>query len=204
MLGGRPGQGWRLCFPLWLHAGGSGFGLYGGSHLGACWWDGGGLVLWLFVGPAGVCLLDFFCSGVRFCLLLGPCLCFISLLCLGLCVLGDGGFWVFRAGQVSVCLGLRLGWGWVWHGWALRWGVLLTVPGRCFFCGSFVFLFCLVFAVSLCVSVCVCFVVAFWGFWPLGSRLWCLAVGLSLSLWCPGSGVVLDCINSWSLRPCLL
>ena len=34
------------------------------------------------------------------------------------------------------------------------------------------------------------------GGWPLGSRLWCLAVGLSLSRWYPGSGVVLDCINS--------
>ena len=64
-----------------------------------------------------------------------------------------------------------------WHSWALRWGVLLAVPGRYFFCGSFVFLFCLVFAVSLCASVCVCFVVACWrggGGWPLGSRLWCL------------------------------
>ena len=34
------------------------------------------------------------------------------------------------------------------------------------------------------------------GDWPLGSRLWCLAVGLSLSRWCPGSGVVLDFIDS--------
>ena len=25
-----------------------------------CWWGGGGLVLWLFVGPAGVCLLGSF------------------------------------------------------------------------------------------------------------------------------------------------
>ena len=32
--------------------------------------------------------------------------------------------------------------------------------------------------------------------WPLGSRLWCLAVSLSLSYWYPGSGVVLDCIDS--------
>ena len=30
--------------------------------------------------------------------------------------------------------------------------------------------------------------------WPLGSRLWCIIVKLS-----PGSGVVLDCIDSWSL-----
>ena len=36
--------------------------------------------------------------------------------------------------------------------------------------------------------------------WPLGSRLWCLTVSLSLSHWYPGSGVVLDCIDSWSLH----
>ena len=40
--------------------------------------------------------------------------------------------------------------------------------------------------------------------WPLGSRLWCLTVSLSLSNWYPGSGVVLDCIDSWSLHPYLL
>ena len=40
--------------------------------------------------------------------------------------------------------------------------------------------------------------------WPLGSRLWCLAVSLSLSHSYPGSGVVLDCIDSWSLHPYLL
>ena len=37
--------------------------------------------------------------------------------------------------------------------------------------------------------------------WPLGSRLWCITVSLSLSYWYPGSGVVLDCIHSWSLHP---
>ena len=31
---------------------------------------------------------------------------------------------------------------------------------------------------------------------PLGSRLWCLTVSLSRSHWYPGSGVVLDCIDS--------
>ena len=40
--------------------------------------------------------------------------------------------------------------------------------------------------------------------WPLGSRLWCLTVSLSLSHWYPGLGVVLDCIDSWSLHPYLL
>ena len=29
-----------------------------------------------------------------------------------------------------------------------------------------------------------------------GSHLWCLTVIVSLSHWCPGSGVVLDCIDS--------
>ena len=40
--------------------------------------------------------------------------------------------------------------------------------------------------------------------WPLGSRLWCLTVISSLSHWYPWSGVVLDCIDSWSLHPYLL
>ena len=31
---------------------------------------------------------------------------------------------------------------------------------------------------------------------PLGSRLWCITVSLSLSHWYPRSGVVLDCIDS--------
>ena len=44
----------------------------------------------MFVWPAGVCLLGFFCSGVRFDLLLSTYPCFISLLNLDLCVLGDG------------------------------------------------------------------------------------------------------------------
>ena len=32
--------------------------------------------------------------------------------------------------------------------------------------------------------------------WPLGSHLLCQIVKLSLSHWYPGSGVVLDCIDS--------
>ena len=40
--------------------------------------------------------------------------------------------------------------------------------------------------------------------WPLGYRLWCLTVSLLLSHWYLGSGVVLDCIDSWSLHPYLL
>ena len=32
--------------------------------------------------------------------------------------------------------------------------------------------------------------------WPLGSSSWCVIVSVSLSHWYPGSGVVLDCIDS--------
>ena len=46
-------------------------------------------MLWLFVGPTGVYLLDFFCSGIQFNLLLSTYPCFISLLNLDLYVLGD-------------------------------------------------------------------------------------------------------------------
>ena len=51
--------------------------------------DGRGLILWLFVAPTGVYLLDFFCSGIQSYLLLSHYLCFISLLYLDLYVLGD-------------------------------------------------------------------------------------------------------------------
>ena len=46
-------------------------------------------MLWLFVQPTRVKLLDFFCSGFQFYLLLSPYLCLISLLYLDLYVLGD-------------------------------------------------------------------------------------------------------------------
>ena len=46
-------------------------------------------MLWLFVGPTGVYLLDFLCSGIQFYILLSPYLCIISLLYLDLYVLGD-------------------------------------------------------------------------------------------------------------------
>ena len=45
-------------------------------------------MLWPFGGPTGVYLLDFFCSGIQFYLLLSPYLCFISLLSFDLYVLG--------------------------------------------------------------------------------------------------------------------
>ena len=50
------------------------------------WWGAGTLAV---VGPT-VGMLDVFCSGVRYYVLLDPCLCFVSFLCLGLCVLCDG------------------------------------------------------------------------------------------------------------------
>ena len=58
------------------------------------------------------------------------------------------------------------------------------------------FLFCLVFAMSLCASVYMCFVVIA----GKGLTSWLSfvvsTVSLSLSHWYPGSGVVLNCIDS--------
>ena len=65
-----------------------------------------------------------------------------------------------------------------------------------FFCGSFLFLFRLVFAM-FCARLFIC---ASWS--PAGKGLtsWLSfvvsSVSLSLSHWYPGSGVVLDCIDS--------
>ena len=80
----------------------------------------------------------------------------------------------------------------------------VTVPRGCFFCGSFMlFLSCFCYAfVRICLLM-PCGHLLGKG-WPLGSRLWCLIVKLSLSHWYPGSGVVLDCIDSWSLPSFLL
>ena len=46
-------------------------------------------MLWLFVRPTRVYLLDLFCSGIQFYLLLSPYVCFISFLYRNLFVLGD-------------------------------------------------------------------------------------------------------------------
>ena len=40
--------------------------------------------------------------------------------------------------------------------------------------------------------------------WPLGSCWWCLLYFSYFPMWYPGSGVVLDCIVSWSLSSFLL
>ena len=56
------------------------------------------------------------------------------------------------------------------------------------------FLFCLVFAMSLCASVYMCFVVTCW---ERADLLFVVSNwSLSLSHRYPGSGVVLDCIDS--------
>ena len=62
-------------------------------------------MLWLFVRPTGVYLLDFFCSGIQLYLLLSPYICFISLLYIDLYVLGCiDKLGAFHANQISMCL----------------------------------------------------------------------------------------------------
>ena len=74
-----------------------------------------------------------------------------------------------------------------------------TVPRRCFFSGPF-----MLFLSCFCRLLYVLCGYLLGKGGPLDSRLWCLFVKLSLSNWYPGSGVVLDCIDSWSLSPFLL
>ena len=77
---------------------------------------------------------------------------------------------------------------------------LLTVPRRYYFCGSFMlFLLCVCYAfVRVCLELPCGHLL--WKGWPLGSRLWCcLIVSVLLSHLYPRSGVVLDCIDYWSL-----
>ena len=65
---------------------------------------------------------------------------------------------------------------------------LLTVPRRCFFCGSPFLLFCL--SLPYCA--------AWWS--PVGKGLnLCVmfsCVFCHFHIWCPGSGMVLNCVNS--------
>ena len=77
---------------------------------------------------------------------------------------------------------------------------LLTVPRRHFFCGSFVDLYVLCISCFHLYSLLPCGHLLGKG-WPLGSCLWCLIVLCHFPMWYPGSGVVLDCIDSWSLPP---
>ena len=67
--------------------------------------------------------------------------------------------------------------------------------------------FCRVFVMLSCASVYCCLVVSCWVHckgWRLSSRLWCLIVSLLRSHWYPWSGVILDCIDSWSFPSFLL
>ena len=75
--------------------------------------------------------------------------------------------------------------------------------------GTFLWIIYVFFLSCVCYAfVCVCLFVPCGRLlgkgWPLGSRLWCLTVSLSRSHWYPGTGVLLDCIDSWSLHPYLL
>ena len=100
--------------------------------------------------------------------------------------------WYVRPAKPQINLRIRA----VWSG-----PLLVTwVFYECFF----MFLFCLVFAM-FCARLFIC---ALWS--PAGKGLtsWLSfvvsSVSLSLSHWYPGSGVVLDCIDSWSLHHYLL
>ena len=83
--------------------------------------------------------------------------------------------------------------------WFKPFSILLSVPRQYFFCGSFaLFMPCACHAFA---SVHCCLLIVWWerGL-PLGSCLWFSIVFCHFPIWYPGSGVVLDCIDSRSLR----
>ena len=113
---------------------------------------------------------------------------------------------VFHANQTSMCLDPHLNYMW---GWQSETGLSPPVKdfywpfqGRYYFCGSFVFCF---FVSHAFVSVHCCLVVTCWekaDLLALVGNVYCIFC--YLPMWYPGSGVVLDCIVSWSLRSFLL
>ena len=90
MLCGKPNLGWQLLVPILMYADGLDFRLFNGSDLKTYllmrWSRSDGLAV---VRPTGVYLLDFFCSGIQFYVLLGPFLCLVDLFISYLYVLGD-------------------------------------------------------------------------------------------------------------------
>ena len=90
MLGGQSNHCWQLCFPLYLHAGGSYFRLYDGFDLNTYLlmrWQGPDALA--VAMPTRVYLFDVFYSGIQFYVLLSLYLCFIFFLYLDLDDLGD-------------------------------------------------------------------------------------------------------------------
>ena len=111
---------------------------------------------------------------------------------------------IFHENQTSMCLDphQKLEWGW-YRQTCLSPSVifLLAVPLRCFFC---IYHFCyLCFVFDFVILFCL-FLAALWS--PAGkgltswlSYVWCFLAFCHFPIRCPGSGVVLDRIDSWSL-----
>ena len=137
-------------------------------------------MLWLFVGPTGVYLLDFFCSGIQFIycwvliLALSPC---YVLICM---FLGDGALVGWGSFMQTKCLCVLIR---IWVGVGLAPLNRFKPSSKVFYWPfqggtSFVGLLCFCSVLCLLCFVRVCLYVLrghlLGGGWPLGSRLWCL------------------------------
>ena len=128
----------------------------------------------------------------------------LNCLKLHLCLQSDGSFCQLHKMFLTAYETL---WGWDW-----RLETSLSPPVKYFFYwlfqggASFVDHFC--YSVFVFVMLCCLFIAALWS--PIGKGLapWlscvcCFIVFWCFPAWCPGSDVVLDCIDSWSLLPYL-
>ena len=91
----------------------------------------------------------------------------------------------------------------VWHMGFSKNSLEISVPRWYFFCGSFMGFFSVLRLLCLWTRLFIC---ALWSPAEKGLTSWLsfvVSVSLSLSHWYPVPGVVLDCIDSWSLHPYL-
>ena len=66
-------------------------------------------------------------------------------------------------------------------------------------CSKAVLLWWIFYVFSVLCLLCLCAGLLICALWPPAgnsSRLWCITMSVSLSHWYPGSGVVLDCIDT--------
>ena len=163
-------------------------------------------MFWLLSGPLGFTWWNSFAPFFSFYVLSNPYVCFISSLYLDLYV-GDNAWISYEYFMQTKHLCVLI------HIWTkddfcavklietLWLNILLTVPRLYFFCGSFVINVLCLSCFRVC-SLIPCGHLLGKG-WPLGSFCDVSLCFCHFPMWYPGSCVVLDCIDSWSLPPFL-
>ena len=164
------------------------------------WWDGRGLMLWLFSDPLGFLLLRYSVLNtveslsLLYLLFISWFICFWRW-CIDSCKPNTYVSWSTSE------LRMRLV---PWNRFKSSSKVFFSDPSKKVLLLWIICVFCV-----LCFSCFrVCSLLPYGHLlgksWPLDSCRWCLLYFCYFPMWYPGSGVVLDCIVSWSLLSFLL